>query len=289
MNDMLSGPPPPERSLERLQALFDYDPEFPLDIEETLLEERDGIAIHDLRYSAAPKRRFAAYLVVPPGAGRFAGVIYVHPAPGSRDTFLDEAVTLARRGAVSLLVDAPWTEKAVATWGKTVTNPEHAMREHILTVIGLRRGIDLLAARSDVDANRIGYVGHSFGALIGGVLAGVERRVRAYVLMAGTRSFTDVAVLNLPDLAGEALATYRRTLVPIDPESAVGHAAPAALLFQFGLRDDFFPREKSLELFEAASEPKSVQWYDAGHYLSDEAREDRMAWLGAELFLRPAR
>ena len=68
MNDMLSGPPPPERSLERLQVLFDYDPEFPLDIEETLLEERDGIAIHDLRYSAAPKRRFAAYLVVPPGA-----------------------------------------------------------------------------------------------------------------------------------------------------------------------------------------------------------------------------
>lgn len=260
---MLSGSPPPERSLERLQALFDYNPEFPLDSEESVIEERGGIAIHDVRYNAATGRTFGAYLVMPPGAGRFAGIIYVHPGPGSRDTFLDEAVMLARRGAVSLLVDAPWTEKAVATWGRTVTNPQNAVREHILTVIGLRRGIDLLAARPEVDAARLGYVGHSFGALIGGVLSAVEMRVRAYVLMAGTGSFTDVAVLNLPDLAGEALERYRRTLA----------------------RDEFFPREISREFFEAASEPKSMRWYDAGHYLSDEAREDRMAWLSTELSL----
>lgn len=284
---MIPGSPSPEKSFERLQALFDYDPEFPLDIEETVVEERDGIAIRDLRYTAAPKRRFSAYLVVPPGAGPFAGVIFVHPGPGSRDTFLDESVMLARQGAVSLLVDAPWTEKAVATWGETGTNPEHAVREHILTVIGLRRGIDILAARPEVDPERIGYVGHSFGALIGGVLSAVERRVRAYVLMAGTGSFTDVAVLNMPDLAGEERATYRRTLAPIDPEGAVGHAAPAALFFQFGRRDDFFTREMSQEFYEAASEPRSIRWYDAGHYLSGEARKDRIAWLRAELSLHP--
>ncbi|RXE56021.1 hypothetical protein ABH15_07420 [Methanoculleus taiwanensis] len=211
--------------------------------------------------------------------------MYVHPGPGSRDTFLDETVMLARQGAVSLLIDAPWTEKAVEAWGRSLADPEHAVREHILTVVGLRRGIDLLTARPDIDPERIGYVGHSFGALIGGVLSGVESRVKAYVLMAGTGSFTDVAVLNMPPLTGEALERYRRTLAPIDPEGAVGHAAPSALFFQFGLRDDFFTREMSLEFFENASEPRTIQWYDAGHYLSDEARDDRLAWLSTRLSL----
>ncbi len=289
MSGMKSELPLPGRSFESLQALFDYDPEVPLDIEETVIEQRDGISIHDVHYNAAPGIRFNAYLVVPPKAGRFAGIIYVHPGPGSRATFRDESLMLARWGAVSLLIDAPWTEKGGEAWGRTLADPENAVQEHIRTVVGLRRGLDLLEARPDVDPNRIGYVGHSFGALVGGVLSGVEKRVKAYVLMAGTGSFTDVAVLNMPSLAGEALERYRRTLAPIDPGNYIGHAAPSAVLFQFGLRDDLFTREKSLEFFEKASEPRSMEWYDAGHYLNDEAREDRIAWLRARLSLHAER
>ena len=37
--------------------------------------------------------------------------------------------------------------------------------------------------------------------------------------------------------------------------------------------------------FEAASEPKEIRWYDAGHFLNEQARQDRMAWLGERLGL----
>jgi len=146
-------------------------------------------------------------------------------------------------------------------------------------VIDLRRGLDLLTARPDVDPDRLGFVGHSFGALIGAVLAGVDRRVKAAVLMAGTGRFADVAAVNLPDLQGERLEHYRRTLAEIDP------AAPTPLLFQSALRDEVFSEEQSREFFEWANGPKSLEWYDAGHYLDEAARRDRIAWLAGRLSL----
>lgn len=263
------------------QTLFDYDTGRPSVIEITGTD----VTLHDLTYRTAPGRGVRAYLVVPAGTGPHAAILFLHPGPGSRATFLAEAVTLAGIGAVSLLIDAPWAGDGAAAWGRTVTDPEEAVREHIRTVIDLRRGIDLLLARPDVDPDRIGFVGHSFGALMGGVLAGVEERLSAAVLMAGTGRFADVAAVNMPDLRGERLERYRRTLAELDPAAWIGRAAPTALLFQAALRDEVFTAEQSREFFERASEPKSLTWYDAGHYLNEEARRDRIAWLAGRLSL----
>ena len=43
----------------------------------------------------------------------------------------------------------------------------------------LRRGVDLLVARAEVDPARIGYVGHSLGSTLGGVLVGYGARLAA--------------------------------------------------------------------------------------------------------------
>jgi uncharacterized protein len=276
---------PPGITFDDRLALFGYESALPLAIEETILEERDGATVYDVKYDALRQVQAGAYLVVPPGAGPFAGIVFVHPAPGSKATFLDESLIFARRGAVSLLIDAPWSERGMEGWGEVLANPDTAVAEHIRTVTGLRRGIDLLMQRPIVDPNRVGYVGHSIGALIGGVLSGVERRVKAYVLMSGTGSFSGVAALNMPSLNGEALDRYRRTLSLIDPINYVDNAAPSDLLFQFGLEDMFFPKGTLQEFSEIASEPKSVRWYDAGHFLNEEARRDRIEWLSARLAL----
>jgi pimeloyl-ACP methyl ester carboxylesterase len=161
--------------------------------------------------------------------------------------------------------------------------PGHDRDEHTETVIDLRRAIDFVTTRAQVDANRIGYVGHSFGALFGGILAGVEKRVKALVLMAGVGSFTDVAAANIPSLIGQALEEYRQGLAPIDPIHFIGHAAPSALFFQLA-RQDMFPRDKLLAYATAGSEPKRIAWYDADHYSVNEAgRNDRIEWLQATL------
>jgi len=275
--------PPSVGSFEELRPMFNYDRELGLDVEETSVEHKNGIAVHDISYASQANGGVAAYLVRPPGTGPFAGVIFVHPAPGNRATFLDEAIMLAKKGAVGLLVEAPWARGEA--WGQTLGQPEGDRRAFIDIAMDLRRTVDLLTSRPDVDAKRIGYAGHSFGALFGGVLSGVEKRIQAFALLAGTASFTDIAVLSMPFLQGQALEAYRQAMTRIDPIYYVGHAAPSALLFQFGLQDEAFPREKVEAFAEAGSEPKLVKWYDADHYLNDEARSDRIEWLRTRLGL----
>ena len=273
-----------DKSFEELLTMFDYDQELPLNVQETGVEHRDEISIHDLSYASPANGRVKAYWVRPPGAGPFAGMIFVHPGPGNRSNFLDEAVLLAQRGAASLLIEAPWAQGEA--WGRTLGQPQGDRQAHTQTAIDFRRAIDVVASRPEVDANRIGYVGHSFGALFGGVLSGVEKRIKAYTLMAGVGSFTDVAALNIPSLTGQTLAEYSQVMTRIDPIHYVGHAAPAALFFQFGLQDDFFARAKFESYAAAGSEPKLVKWYNADHYsLNTEGRHDRLEWLGMQLGL----
>lgn len=277
-----------ERTADNLRPFSDYDAERPPAIE---IAGTD-VSVSDLTYRAAPERGARAYLVAPAEVDRpkrSAAILFLHPGLGSRTTFLAEAVALAGMGAASLLVDAPWAADTAAAWGQAVTDPEEAVREYTRTVIDLRRGIDLLIARPDVDPDRIGFVGHSVGALFGAVLAGVDRRLRAAVLMAGTGRFVDVAAVNLPDLQGEEFEHYRRTLAELDPAVWVGRAAPTPLFFQAALRDEFFTEEQAREFFEQAGDPKSLKWYDAGHSLNEAARRDRIAWLAERLSLDGSR
>ena len=272
-------------------ALFDYDPVQPLDVQETGVEVREGIAVHDVSYAGLvggqAGGRVEAFLVTPPGAGAFPAVLFVHrrwlhPAPGDRRTYLDEAIELAGRGVAGLLIDAPWSRGAA--WGRTMGEPEHDLQAYLDTAKDLRRGLDLLALRPEVDAGRLACAGHSLGALMAGILAGVDRRLKTCVLMAGAGSFADVAALNLPQLRGPALDHYRQVLAPLAPQTYVGQAAPTPLLFQFGLQDHAFPREQFVAFAAAGSEPKVVKWYCADHSLAEPAAwRDRVAWLCAQL------
>ncbi len=277
--------PPSIGSFEDLLSIFDYDRELPLNIEEIGVEYRNGISIHDISYSSLANVKIDAYLVVPSGKGPFSGVIFVHPAPGNRSTFIDESVILARKGAASLLIDAPWAQGEA--WVRSLGQPESDRKIYIQIVKDLRRAVDVITSRPEIDANRIGYIGHSFGALFGGVLSGVEKRIKAYILMSGTGSFTDVAALNMP-APEQVLKEYSQVMALIDPIYYVSHAAPSSLFFQFGLKDNFFAREKFEEYAEAGSELKLIKWYNADHYLDDEARGDRIEWLRMQLGLEQA-
>lgn len=57
--------------------------------------------------------------------------------------------------------------------------------EQIQLIVDFRRAVDLLRARPEIDADRIGYLGVSYGGAMGGLLAGVEDRLSAVVLVVG--------------------------------------------------------------------------------------------------------
>jgi dienelactone hydrolase len=268
-----------------LARMFDYDRNAPLDLKENGVEDRDGVKVHDITYASPKGGRVTAYLVVPPGKGRHAGLIFMHWGFGYRSSFLAEALLLARTGAVSLMIDAPYNRPA--PWRHEFDNskPEVNRDVYVQMVIDLRRGVDLLTSRRDVDAGRLGFVGLSLGAHMGGILSGVEKRIKAFVLMGGLPTITERLRRNNAD---GKLNHDIEVLSPIDPIHYVGHAAPSALFFQFARHDRFITEQQAIQYEEAASRPKIIKWYDTGHELNElESLRDRAEWLRQKIGLSP--
>jgi dienelactone hydrolase len=274
---------------------FDYDQKAPLEIQEAGVDQRGDIAIHDVSYASPKGGRVPAYLVVPKGKGPFAAVIWGHwYMKGSdflnRKEFLDEAVALAHAGVVSLLTDGP-----VARPGHVEDHTplnDRQITDQLQQIVDMRRGVDLLLARSDVDPKRLAYVGHSYNATVGGVLSGVDKRFTAFVLMAG-------ALSDEQDIKSKEYQDYRQEVGPekfdafiakyawIDPGKFVSHAAPATVFLQYATREKFVTADRARAYAAIVSEPKRFQLYDAPHALNAEARRDRIAFLTEQLHLKP--
>jgi dipeptidyl aminopeptidase/acylaminoacyl peptidase len=100
--------PNSSESFYDLIKMFSYNKDLSLDIKNKSIEYKNDIAINDVSYSGLAEKRIDAYMIKPSGEGPFPSIIFVHPAPGSRDTFLDEAIAMAEIGAMSLVIEAPW-------------------------------------------------------------------------------------------------------------------------------------------------------------------------------------
>jgi len=274
---------------------FDYDQKAPLDIQEVGVEHRGEVAVHDISYASPKGGRVPAYLVAPPGKGPFAAVIWGHwywrnSAFFNREEFLDEAVGLAHAGVVSLLTTGPGARSGHVQ-DRTPLN-EQQVTDRVQAIVDMRRGADLLLARKDVDPQRLAYVGHSYNAEVGAYLSGLDKRFKAFVLMAGSMS-------DEVDLKSEEYKQYRLKVGPekfdafmakyswLDAGKFVSHAAPAVVFLQYATQEEFATPERARQYAAVVSEPKRFQLYDAPHALNAEARRDRIAFLCEQLRLKP--
>lgn len=253
---------------------------------------REGVRVSDLRITSIDGSEIAAYLVEPrSGCGtlrrRCAGVLMVHwydpsASNANRSEFLPEAYDLARHGAVSLLVDAMWAQPG---WLEQ-RNPADDYNTSVAQVKNLRRSLDVLLHRSGVDPSRIAIVGHDFGAMFGAIVAGVDRRVRALVLMAGDPCLSDRYLLG-QKLSVAREDAIKKRLSPLCPVLYLPRATGPVFL-QYANKDPFVSHQEAQLMANGAPEPKRVRFYELGHELNRQARIDRMEWLMLRLHLRPS-
>jgi len=268
------------------ESMFAYDRRRPADLVVAGTEVRGAAVVTDLTYRTLTGPRRAAYLVTPssPASGTRPAILFVHwyepPNPtSSRKEFLPDAVELAGEGVISLLVDTMWSDP---DWFQS-RDPENDLGHSIEQVKELRRALDILVSRPGVDPSRVYYVGHDFGAMYGSLVAGVDAsRLKGFVFMAGTRSFSDWFLLwPKRDDAGKAQIVAR--LGPLDPVRHLPRAGALPILFQFATRDKFVTKAAADALVASAAGPKEVRWYEAEHGLNAEATRARLAWLRARL------
>jgi dienelactone hydrolase len=274
------SPPPPPASP------FAYDASAPLAVRDRgRVNEAYPIAVRDVSYASAGGR-VEAYLAVPPARGRRPGAVVLHGSGGDRGQLLLNGLWLAGRGAVTIAITAPSaTAAADASRG---LSPRQALRRQrdlaVRDAVAVRRALDLLAVRPDVDPARLGFLGWSAGARTGAVLAGVEPRLDGLVLMSGGAAPVSQYVAQAP---AELRPEVRRLLGEVDPLRYVRRARPERLLLQNGRRDEVVPRAALDALAGAAPTGAEVRWYDAGHELDLAAYRQQLDWLADRLGAGP--
>ncbi len=273
----LASEMPPRAAL----SVFDYDIDAPLDVEEIEVTDFPGGTQTELTFASPDGGRVPATLFTPDSEGPHAGMVLMHGMPGDHKSLEESGRRWASAGAVSIAISAPWARE-----GRDVTSEGYSpsdAEDQIQLIKDLRRAIDLLVEDPAVDLDRMAYFGGSYGAAMGGLLAGVEDRLCAYVLVVGDGGLvahaTEPGQDSLSKLGPKERDAWLAAMLPIEPIRFVGDAAPAELLFQNGTRDQFVAREDAQAFMDAGSEPKTTKWYDSGHGIDMPMIDDHLAWL----------
>lgn len=264
-----------------------YDAAAPLALEEKPVKDFRDCRLLDISFAGPRGGRVTAYAVIPKGLMHPAGIVWQHWGQGDRSSFLPEALALGKLGAASILLNAPW----LLPNSRPTQTPQQELAQWLAAAVNIRRAADVLATRYGVPTGQLAYVGHSYGATLGGVIAAGERRFRYLVLMGGFASLGD-ATLH-PAGSGKPPDTKTRRLAAalsvIDAERYIGSAPPAAVFLQFARYDRYITTEQAERYAAAAREPKLVRWYDCGHEFNDgESAREREEWLTKALRLSGA-
>jgi dipeptidyl aminopeptidase/acylaminoacyl peptidase len=217
----------------------------------------------------------AGWFIPAPGGAPSPAIVLTHGWARSRAELLPHADFLHRAGYAVLSFD---TRHRGESGGDAVT-------------MGLRERHDLLGAldylcgRPEVDPAHVGAFGMSTGGVVTILVAAEDRRLcavaveapfadRDAVMVRALRHYYRLPSFPIADLA-KAVIERRlgESMDPVQPARVVAAVSPRPLFVIADERDAVVGVEQTLQLFEAAAEPKSL-WLIPG---ADHAR----GWQGA--------
>jgi len=248
--------PTAEANFNAWLSHYGYD-KTPLDAELIDVTETDVWRREKLAFKGADDERVIAYLYLPKNALPPFQVMQFLPAGDVYGGY----ITIAEATEILL---APFIKSGRAVFAvvfKGFKEREHPadyvspsrssvrFREAMVNhAIDLRRGLDYLETRPDIDARRLIYYGYSQGAEEGLIYTAVEDRYRAVVLVAGG--------VKQPDKPWIAEAW---------PLNFASHIRAPKLMLN-GRYDEAYPHKTDVEpLYKLLREPKRLIVYEAGH------------------------
>jgi dienelactone hydrolase len=240
----------------------------PLKAEEKVVNEADDHTQYRVEFEGIKEDRVPAFLYVPkrkPKDPPAPAILLQYGTGGSKTT--DYIVAIGKQfvshGFVVLTIDAPGRgerrkkDKNAATGVLALLDGNDIM--HYCGDYG--RAIDFLVTRPEVDKERIGYVGISWGAITGITFVAYDERVKAMGSIVGGGNF----LAGYTPKAAEK-AKLEGSKSP-DPVFHVARIAPRPLLFINCKKDQLIMKPWAESLHKAAGEGSKVVWLDSDHYL----------------------
>ena len=160
-------------SPELREFLFRYDRTAPLRASTSDTQSADGLVIERLRYESINGHRVPAVLTHHADTPAPRPVLLVqHGLHSSKDDTRLAALTAAwaPHGFACLTIDAPLHgERADGDLDlmQLLAQPYTGLRFVVQNVVDLRRAVDVIEERPDLDERRVAYVGFSMSAFLG--------------------------------------------------------------------------------------------------------------------------
>ena len=268
--------------------LFAYDVNAPLNLQKAVESTNNGVEVSAISFSSPDGGSVTGLLFDPVTRSSLRpGIVLMHGMPGNARSMAAYAQLLAEHGAVVIAIDAPFARRG----GQPVRFSAQDRAEQIQLIKDLQRAVDVLRARPNVDDERIAYLGISYGGAMGALFVGIERRIKAAVLVVGDGGL--VSHFTGPEdfeLHGRSVLCDTCRLVPGHGThradsihcARVAHRVVAA---KRTVRTTWYPWPMRRSCTQPRRQPKTIRWYDAGHGLNQQAVFDRHDWLHGQIGL----
>jgi dienelactone hydrolase len=287
----------------------------PVEIDDRRIESgpRDGYRIESIDYLVEPGERVPALVLVPDG------VDAAHPAPAvavwhqhngewhlgksepaglAGDPLHHTGVALAREGYVVFCPDAVCFEERRSPHLANGDFERFEFLRHVVAgrslawknILDMRRAIDYLVSRPDVNPGRIGCYGHSMGSIHTWLVGPWDDRLRCLV---GNCCLPTYAAIERAHLLHCFPAFIPGIHAHGDTPDIAALVAPRPLLLNFGERDAGSPlaevREGTARIARAYADAGRPDAFEAfvepgvGHVLSPAMWERTRAWFARHL------
>lgn len=221
--------------------------------------------------------RVPSIMLRPEADARVPGVLLLHGYSSTKERLSNTmGRSLATRGIASLAIDLPLHgARDDAMMDEARSNPLGMIKHWKTALSEAKEAIAWLAENAVIDPERIGVAGYSLGSFVALQTAAAEKRVKCVIVAAGG---------DLP----ESPWTGMMRMVA-NPLSSAKSLKGRPLLMLHGKSDRTIRPEQAQRLYDAASEPKQLKWYDSGHALPASSADDAAKWLAGQFGLRESR
>jgi 2,6-dihydroxypseudooxynicotine hydrolase len=202
-----------------------------------------------------------AYFRAPDGPGPHPCVIMVCGLDSVKEQETEWEEELLRRGMATLSFDGPGQGEM---WERMKLRLD--FEEAVVTVV------DYLSSREEIDASRLGLIGHSMGGYFGARAAAREQRLAAAVLLAGffelppwekMSVFMRAGLQHIFDAASEAEAAALAQQLSL---ADVADKIRCPILIIHGAKDTLIPATDAQRLAEATTCPTELVIYEEGNH-----------------------
>ncbi|MEW6359497.1 MAG: acetylxylan esterase [Planctomycetota bacterium] len=273
----------------------DFDPDkLPLDVEIVRTQKEGDVEVQVLRYTSEmwndkPIRVLGMY-GRPQGEGKFPAILHFHG--GGQTASPRDIAEMVQRGYACFSFD--WTgpakdRKEVTEWPadiKTHYEPDKTNKLYHAVIAG-RRGITFLTQRPEVDADRIGEYGISWGGYCTWLLNGTDTRLKACVPVYGCGGVVAEGRPHerMREQLGDKIEDWMKNFEPL----RYGPRQHAPVLYISGSNDFFGWPPVGREILLSCKVPtRQVFTPGINHGVGPEAAEAAYAWLAHYLKGGPA-